>query len=130
MSSRTKLLYIEDKTDGDHGPAWIARVRLSKTGRTVYFDGRALLQIGGSGIRGNHICSETRTEYWVSGVKKNGGDRHSCGGGVIYVEESALEEYLELRGWTALPRQGYAVVDDLAPPDIEGFHARQNEPLG
>ena len=43
------LRYIELKSGhGDSGPAWIARVTLSRSGRTVYFNGQALKQAGGS----------------------------------------------------------------------------------
>src|SRR5262245_5530489 len=39
----TMLKYIELKSGyADNGPAWIANVSISKTGRTIYFNGRAL----------------------------------------------------------------------------------------
>jgi hypothetical protein len=59
----------------DDGPAWIARVLMSKSGRTVYFNGKALKRTtqGGSG---NYYDVQTSERYWVSGVKKKGGDRH------------------------------------------------------
>ena len=76
------LKYIERKTGyADNGPAWIARVRLSKSGRTVYFNGKALKRTGGQGIPGNHRDIETGDEYWVSGVKKRGVNRHWAGSG-------------------------------------------------
>ena len=59
-----------------NGPAWIARVKLSKSGRIVYFNGKALKRAIGGGISGNHVDLQTGEEYWVSGVKKDGLDRH------------------------------------------------------
>ena len=70
------LRYIELKSGySDNGPAWIAYVVQSKTGRTVYFNGRGLMKLKGqrrgeSG--GNYIDMETGESFWVSGVKKDG----------------------------------------------------------
>jgi hypothetical protein len=53
------LKYIEQKAGhADNGPAWIARVTFSKSGRTVYFNGMALKRISGA-LRVN--MSETRS---------------------------------------------------------------------
>ena len=53
------LKFIELKSGyNDNGPAWIARVKLSKSGRTIYFDGRALKQ-GGRGAPGNFFDRAT-----------------------------------------------------------------------
>src|ERR1043166_1549161 len=89
------LRYIELKTGHAHkGPAWIARVETSRSGRTIYFCGRALKRATGGGIEGNHFDLETGEEYWVSGVKKDGTDRHWIGSGKISIERSAVQEYL------------------------------------
>ena len=56
---RKVLKYVELKTGyNDNGPAWIARVKVSKSGRTIYFDGRALKQ--GSSGTGNFVDLKTR----------------------------------------------------------------------
>jgi len=56
------LKYIERKTDlGDNGPAWIAWVKVSKSGRTIYFNGKALKRIAGGGVAGNHFDLESGT---------------------------------------------------------------------
>jgi heptaprenylglyceryl phosphate synthase len=34
-----RIMYIEDKSKGLNGPARIGRVRLSKTGETLYYGG-------------------------------------------------------------------------------------------
>ena len=81
------LRYIELKSGyADNGPAWIGYVTPSKTRRTLYFNGRALMKLKGqrrdeSG--GNYIDMETGESFWVSGVKKNGEDRHWAGSGKV-----------------------------------------------
>jgi hypothetical protein len=84
------LKYVELKSGhSDNGPAWIGYVTPSKTGRTVYFNGRALMKLkgqrrGDSG--GNYFDRETGESFWVSSVKKNGRDRHWAGSGKVMVE--------------------------------------------
>jgi hypothetical protein len=93
------LRYIELKSGhSDDGPAWIAYVEQSKTGRTLYVNGRGLMKLkgqrrGASG--GNYVDMETGESFWVSGVKKNRQDRHWAGSGKILVEAAAVEEYLK-----------------------------------
>lgn len=42
------LRYIELKSGhSDNGPAWIGYVTASKTGRTLYFNGRGLMKLKG-----------------------------------------------------------------------------------
>lgn len=68
------LRYIELKSGySDNGPAWIAYVKESKSGRTLYFNGRGLMKLKGqrrgySG--GNYVDMETGESFWVSGVKE------------------------------------------------------------
>jgi hypothetical protein len=93
MASQIK--YIELKSGySDDGPAWIAKVEFSKSGKTIYFNGRALKG------NGHGLCSdiETHEVYWVSGIKKNGQDRHWAGNGKIKVDRTIVEEYLNLIG--------------------------------
>jgi hypothetical protein len=117
------LRYVELKTGhGDNGPAWIARVVPSRSGRTLYFNGRALKRETGGGIAGNHVDLESGDEYWVSDVKKNGHDRHWAGGGVVLIEQSAVPEYLLLTGASSLQERRLKVVPDFPlahPRDFE-----------
>ncbi|MCL2563386.1 MAG: hypothetical protein FWE08_05050 [Oscillospiraceae bacterium] len=63
------LKYIELKTGyADNGPAWIGKVKLSKSGNTVYFNDKAFRKC--QGISGNYYDVETLEEYWISGIKK------------------------------------------------------------
>ena len=94
------LRYIELKSDhSDNGPAWIAYVEQSKTRRTVYFNGRGLMKLKGQrrgAGGGNYVDMETGESFWVSGVKKNGEDRHWAGSGKVLVEAAAVSEYLQI----------------------------------
>ena len=104
-----ELIYVELKTGyGDNGPAWIGKGFYNRTRKTVYFNGHVFCRR--QGISGNHIDLETGEEYWISGVKKNGTDRHWAGSGVIEIDESVIEEYLALRGLTGLTKGKYVTV--------------------
>src|SRR5258708_17189339 len=93
------LRYIELKSGhANNGPGWIGYVTSSKTGRTLYLNGRGLMKLkgqrrGDSG--GNYVDMETGESFWVSGVKKNGEDRHWAGSGKVLVEAAAVAEYLK-----------------------------------
>ena len=94
-----EILYIELKTGFSHnGPAWIGVVEFSKSKQTVYFDGKALKKFKSPGINANYYDIENGNEYWISGVKKDGLDRHKFGGGKIMLDKNAVEKYLEIIG--------------------------------
>src|SRR5262245_61057582 len=125
------LKYIELKSGfADNGPAWIAHVKLSKSGRTVYFNGLALKRAGGGLPGGNHYDLATAQTYWVSGVKKNGADRHWAGSGKIAIETSAVPEYLRITGQAVLDRGRFIVVPDFPEADPAEFTGVENAPLG
>jgi hypothetical protein len=106
------MRYIELKSDhGDRGPAWIAEVETSRSGSTVYFDGRALKRC--AGISGNHVDADTGEEFWVSGVKLDGHDRHPCGGGVVWIEAHLVEAWLALTGRSALDPRQHQIIAPL-----------------
>jgi hypothetical protein len=117
--------YIELKTGyTDNGPAWIARVAVSRSRRTVYF-GRKALKRGNVGA-GNHYDLETGEAYWVSGVKKTGLDRHWAGSGRVFIEASAVAEYLTEVGLLELDASRFEVVADLPTPDPQAFRELEN----
>lgn len=123
---KTEMKYIEQKTGfSDNGPVWIGLVRFSKTGSTIYFNGKAFRK--GSGISGNHFDIETGDEYWISGVKKNMKDRHSAGGGTIYIEHRVLEDYLQLVEKTHLDNHKYEIIDSIAETTPQHFYEFENE---
>lgn len=86
-------MYVELKTGyADNGPAWIGRVRFSKSGSSVYYRGRELLRA--NVIGGNYLEVETRDEYWISGVKNNGQDRRArARGAAVEIDPDAADEY-------------------------------------
>ena len=90
IMSKTRVMYIEQKTAGnrylgDRGPAVIGEVSFSRTGTTIYFQGLAFKRIPKGGICGNHRRVDNGDEYWISGVKKRGSNRHWAGGGPVQV---------------------------------------------
>ena len=117
------LRYVELKS-GSNGPAWIGYVTLSKSKATLYFNGRALQKV--NGISGNHLDLETHEEFWVSGVKKNGQDRHFAAPGKILVEAAALEDYLSLRGLSKLNSATHAITNEIVATPIEHFNKLEN----
>jgi hypothetical protein len=90
---KRRVMYVELKTSNENGPAWIGWVSFSKSGRTVYYRGRALKRIKGGGISGNHVDVVTGDEYWISGPKKNREDRHWAGSGPVEIDPDAKAEY-------------------------------------
>ena len=71
---RPRVMYVEQKTDGarnlnGQGPAWIGQVTFSKSGRTVYVNGKTFHRSKRT-YGGNYRCVEDGDEYWISGVKK------------------------------------------------------------
>jgi hypothetical protein len=51
ISVERVLKYLELKSGySDDGPAWIAKVGVSKSGRTVYFQGKALKELPSKGV--------------------------------------------------------------------------------
>ncbi len=84
------VMYIEEKP-GLAGHARIGRVRFSHSGRTVYYRGRKLQSLNGSGYKANFFNVESGLEYWISGCKKKGND--TLYPGIIEIDEDAREEY-------------------------------------
>ena len=125
---KSEIKFIELKTGySDNGPAWIGKVSFSKSGKTIYFDGKAFQSLNGNGISGNFQEVETGDEYWISGVKKNQQDRHSCGGGKIYVERRILADYLKMIDRKTLKEKDYDIIDVDEEIPTERFNLYENE---
>ncbi len=106
---KAQILYVELKSGySDNGPAWIGKGFFSKSGRTIYFNGQVFKK--GKGISGNHFNIENGDEYWISGVKIDGADRHWAGSGTIQIDESIIPEYLKLIGQTTLQKNKFQIV--------------------
>jgi hypothetical protein len=123
---KPQIKYIELKSGySDNGPAWIGLVSFSKTGKTVYFNGQAFGK--GHQMRGNYFDIETNEEYWISGVKKDMTDRHWAGGGMIYVEQRILADYLDIIEQTSLDKRKYEIIEVQTEVQTEYFHEIENE---
>ncbi|WP_339756815.1 hypothetical protein [Algoriphagus aquimarinus] len=119
----SEIKYIELKTGySDDGPAWIGRVDFSKSGKTMYFNGQAFK---GSG-HGSCNDLESGDEYWISGVKRNGQDRHYAGGGIIMIDSEIVDEYLKIVDFNILDKKYFEPVDIL-PTDKKKFAEIENE---
>lgn len=106
---RSEMIYVELKTGyADNGPAWIGTGVFNRTGQTVYFNGQVFKRSAGTGA--NHFNLATGDEYWISGVKRRGENRHWAGSGKIEIDECVVDEFMVLKGLTTLPRNKYAVV--------------------
>jgi hypothetical protein len=122
------LRYVELKTGyNDSGPAWIGYVSMSRSGRTVYFNGKAFKR-STRAASGNYYDIETGDEYWISGIKKRGGDRHWAGSGKITIEASAVDEYLSITGAKKLDPSRFVVSNAIKPTDPTIFHDVENRP--
>lgn len=89
-----RVMYVENK-EGliDDYAAHIGWVTFSKSGKTVYYQGKVLNRMKGGGISGNHMDEATGEEYWVSGIKKRGSNAHWAESTKIRIDDDAKEEY-------------------------------------
>ena len=107
---KSEIIYVELKTGySDNGPAWIGKGFYSKSGQSIYFNNKVFKR--GSGISGNYYDIETMNEYWISGVKKDGRDRHWSGNGKIMFDKSILPEYLQIINANELPKNKFELTD-------------------
>jgi len=125
------IKYIELKTGyNDDGPAWIGNVKESKSGKTIYFNDHAFQRCssrGVTGIGGNYYDIETGEEYWISGVKKNGCDRHWLGHGKVIIDRKVIDEYLAIIQSESLKESQFEIQDIDDVFTIERIHAILNE---
>ena len=94
-NSRSKIMYIEDKSDGLVGDARIGRVFLSKTGKTLYYRGLTFQSLKGSGFKANFYEVNTGSEFWISGPRKDQNDKLYGGNQGVEIDEDVEHEYNE-----------------------------------
>jgi hypothetical protein len=92
-----RIMYIEEKP-GLAGHARIGRVTFSGSRKTIYYVGRKLQSLKGTGYKANYINIETGLEYWISNCKKDGND--TLYPGIVEIDNDAREEY-----WTAIRKK-------------------------
>ena len=123
---KTEIKYIELKSGySDNGPAWIAKVALSKSKQTIYFNDKAFQKT--IGIYGNYFDVETGYEYWISGMKKDGTDRHWAGNGKIFLDRSIVSEYLKLTGKELVDDSRFEVVDIPEAYPVDRINNLENQ---
>ena len=89
-------MYIESKSsDGIVGPAKIGRVKYSKSGKSIHYNGKTFQTLSGTGFKANYFDTETGEEYWISGCRKDG--RDALYGTFAQIDEDVKNEY-----WTEI----------------------------
>jgi hypothetical protein len=122
----TRLMYIELKSGySDNGPAWIGLATLSRTMTTIYFDNKAFKKSRGAGS--NFYDIETGDEYWISGVKKNGEDRHWAGNGKILIDRNVIDDYLKITGAEKLDKTRFEMTEIKETRDKKDFVELENQ---
>jgi hypothetical protein len=124
---KQELKYIELKSGyTDNGPAWIGMVEFSKTGRTIYFNGKAFKGNG----HGTCYDIETNERYWITGIKKTAPNRHWAGKGrlKINIDRTVVADFLQIKEFTELDLNRYEIVD-IELTDKQKFVAIENEIL-
>ena len=90
--SRSRIMYIEDKSEGLEGPARIGRVYFSKSGKTLYYRGRKFRSLKG-GYKANCFDVPGGEELWISGPRKDQSDRLFGGNRSVGIDSDVEEEY-------------------------------------
>ena len=92
--SRSRIMYIEDKSEGLEGPARIGRVYFSKSGKTLYYRGRKFRSLKG-GYKANYFDVASDERYWISGCRKDGMD-------ALYNTEVEIDEDVRQEYWLSI----------------------------
>lgn len=94
-----RLMYVERKGgDLDGAGARIGWVEFSSTGRTLYYRGRSLQRARGGGINGNYFELKSGAEYWVTAVRKRGGNSRWAEEVQVEIDPDARDEYRRIVG--------------------------------
>jgi hypothetical protein len=99
---KTRVMYIE--RGGFGGQGRIGRVTLSKTGHTLYYQGRSFASLNGSGYKTTHFDEETREEYWISGPRKDGQD-------TLYPREVEIDDDVREEYWMKIRKRPDLVAE-------------------
>ncbi|MFK7971214.1 MAG: 1-deoxy-D-xylulose-5-phosphate synthase [Bacteroidia bacterium] len=94
---KTRIMYIEDKSNGLTGIARIGKVTFSKTMKSIHYKGKTYQSLKGSGLKANFFETESGDGFWISGCKKDGSDRNYGERVPIYIDDDIQEEY-----WTVI----------------------------
>lgn len=99
-SDRSRIMYIEDKSQGLNGPARIGRVYFSSSGRSLTYRGQSFRKTTMGGAKANYFDIETGADYWISGPHKDGRDRlYGQSTRPVEIDDDVREEYWrDIRG--------------------------------
>jgi hypothetical protein len=104
-----RIMYIERKAGNLTGEARVGRVTFSKTGRTLYYRGQKFQSLKGQGFKSNYYDVDSGENYWISGPKRNGGDRLYGGNIPVEIDDDIREEY-----WRDIRRQPKRIEERVA----------------
>jgi hypothetical protein len=125
---KAEIIYVELKSGfSDNGPAWIGKGFYTSSRKTVYFNGQVFKRV--KGIAGNHFDQQNGDEYWISGVKKDGTDRHWAGGGKIILDQQSVDEYLKVINEKELPKNKFNIEELIQAPNKALAVELENEKL-
>jgi hypothetical protein len=93
--SRSRIMYIEDKSKGLEGGARIGRVYFSKSGKTLFYQGMKFASLSGSGFKSNYFEVDTGDHYWISGPRKDQNNRLYGGNRGVEIDKDVYDEYLQ-----------------------------------
>ena len=85
---KSAIMYLQGE-DHPHFVGRICRVKLSKTGKTIFYKNYEFAKI--RGYKTNHLEVNSNYEYWISNPKKLGND--TLYPGIVYIDEDVREEY-------------------------------------
>ncbi len=88
-----EIMYIEPKEGVASLDAHIGKVRFSKTGKTLKYNGREYQSLKGSGFKANYFDAGTGEWYWISKCRRDGND--GLYKTKIFVDEDIRAEYWE-----------------------------------
>lgn len=96
--SRSRIMYIENKEGGTglEGPARIGRVYFSKSGKSLYYQGRKFQSLKGSGYKANYFDVENGDHYWISGPRKDRNDGLYGGDNGAIIDDDVKDEYWKM----------------------------------
>jgi hypothetical protein len=79
---------------------------------------------------GHGLCFdiETKETYWITGVKKDGQNRHWAGKGKIMIDKLIVDDFLKRKGWPCLDLSKFELVD-VKRTDKQRFVAFENGSL-
>ena len=70
MAERVMFIQLKTGYDTDKGPAWISRVRFTRSWQTAYWRGKTLRRRPGM-FDANFFDVESLEEYWLSGPHRD-----------------------------------------------------------